>query len=118
MSDPIESFARRVAGDPFFLAPALALYAASEELDGDAALAASLGCPLDQLNHMRICRMPREQSAEFRADEEKIAAHTGADAEKLEGAVRRGQVLLKLKQSEQAAGTLLAAREREPEGEP
>ena len=60
MPDPLEALAARAVGEPFFLGWVLAAYAHSEGLD-DAGLAASLGCPAQELVMLRLCRTPRRR---------------------------------------------------------
>ena len=60
MTSPLDRMAQRAEADPFFLASLLALYAGSEQLD-DAGLAAALGCPVETLTDVRLCRAPRPQ---------------------------------------------------------
>jgi hypothetical protein len=117
VSDPLEPFARRAEGDPFFLASLLAVYAAGEGLD-DEALAQHLGCPTAVLVDVRLCRAPAEEARDFRRDIDSIAGHFGLDRDRLAGVVRRAQALLALRSAAAGApGTLLAAREDEPKEE-
>ena len=117
MSDALESLARRVAGDPFFLAAPLARYAERHGLD-DVALAASLGCAPALLTDLRLCRNPHPEAPRFWQDVERIATHFGLDAGRLAAAVRFGQGLLHLSQqgadAADAPGFLMAARDEEP----
>ena len=118
MSEPLEILANRVADDPFFLASALALYAQSEELD-DAGLSRFLGCPMEMLPMVRLCRMPVGEMPGFQQDVERITLRFGLNADALAEAVRRGQVLQRLRLGSAAApGTLLAARDPDAEKEP
>lgn len=120
MNPYLAHLAERVAGAADFLAFALAEYARSERLD-DALLAARLGCPVEILTHLRLCRMPRIQPPLFGRDVERIAARFSVNADVLAEVVRRGQVLMNLHNVEvgrtQEPGFLLAARDdlREPE---
>src|SRR5262249_59305673 len=95
MSEALDHLANRVAADPFFLAFPLAEYARSERLD-DSALAAALGCRVEDLTLLRLCRMPRDDPAGFRADTAAIAERFGIAPAKLADAVRRGQGLARL----------------------
>jgi hypothetical protein len=115
MLDPLEALAARVADEPFFFAGILGAYAFSEDLD-DAGLAAALGCPLTELTMLRLCRAPRTDSQDFRDDVACIAERFGLDPERLADVVMRGRVVLRFQQAEQgAAGSLMAARDREIE---
>ncbi len=112
MSERLAAFARRVADDPFFLASALRDYAQSEGLD-DAGLAARLGCSAETLDRLRLCRRPRPEPAEFRADVDRIAERFGVDPTALAEVVRRADVLAELRHAGAGgAGTLMAARDR------
>src|SRR5688572_8918031 len=88
--------AARVSTDPFFLAHPLAEYARSERLD-DPALAARLGCRVEGLTRLRLCRSPRPDPAEFRADVAAVAERFGIDPATLAAAVRLGQGLAGLR---------------------
>ena len=112
----LERLAGRVAGDPAFLAHALALYARSEQI-GDVALAAKFGCGVETLPLLRLCLLPGVGPGEFERDVDQIARRFGVAAEPLAAAVRRGMVLAKvLAAGVRAEGTLLAAREGEESG--
>jgi len=122
MNEHLERLARRVADDPFFLAPALALYAHSAGLN-DLALAAHLECPMEVLPLLRLCRMPRAQPPGFAQDVDRIAERFAVRADVLAEVVRRGQGLLRLRQAEKlaqadSAGFLLAARDQPPQSPP
>jgi hypothetical protein len=113
MSDPLEGLARHVADDPFFLAPLLADFARGEGLDDDV-LADRLSCRREDLAALRLCRAPRADPTGFRDDVECIAGHFRMDVDRLIEAVRRGQVLQRLRQAAAPSGSLLAARDRPP----
>jgi hypothetical protein len=119
MNPHLAHLAERVVDAPDFLACALAEYARSERLD-DAALAERLGCSVVTLTQLRLCRMPRTEPPLFWQDVEKIAARFSVNAEALAEVVRRGQVLINLRNVEigrtQEPGFLMAARDdsREP----
>ncbi len=121
MSPYLAHLADRVADAPDFLACALAEYARSERLQ-DAALAARLGCGVDTLTHLRLCRMPRGQPPLFWQDIERIAGRFSVDVDGLAEVVRRGQSLLNLRKVEggrqQEPGFLLAARDVPQECKP
>jgi hypothetical protein len=113
MIDPLVHLAERVADNPLFLASALAVYARSEELD-DAGLAARLGCPVEQLPLVRLCRVPRSDPAERRQDVAVIAGHFHLDERVLHEAVKRAVVLERLRKATPSEeGLLMAARDRE-----
>lgn len=114
MSEPLNHLANRVAADPLFLANALAEYARSEGLD-DNGLAAALGCRLEDLTPLRLCRTPRPETADFRSDVAAIATRFGIDPATLAEVTRRGQGLAKLRTATRSTaadpGFLLAARD-------
>jgi hypothetical protein len=97
MSDRLEHFARRVADDPFFLASALTEYAHSEDLD-DVGLAEALGCPVEALAPLRLCRRPRPDPAGMREDTARIGGRFGIDPVILADVVRRADALSILRQ--------------------
>jgi hypothetical protein len=116
MSEALDHLAGRVKDDPFFLAHPLAEYARSAGLD-DARLAAALGCRLEDLTALRLCRAPGGDPAQFRSDVGAIAGRFGLAPAKLAEAVRLGQGLARLRGPAPAAaesGFMLAARDDEP----
>ena len=121
MNPYLAHLAERVAGAPDFLACALAEYARSEHLE-DAGMAARLGCSVETITHLRLCRMPRGQTSLFWQDVERIAARFSVNAEMLAEVVRRGQSLINLRHVEigrnQEPGFLFAARDDAREGKP
>jgi hypothetical protein len=84
MTDHLARLAFRVTDEPFFLAYALARYAAQESLS-DLGLANRLGCTVATLKHLRLCRMPKD-----RADVERIATHFGIEPVRLADVLRVG----------------------------
>ncbi len=117
MTDSVARLARRVAIDPFFFGFALAVYAAAEGLD-ETGLAAALGCPPEQLAHVRLCRAPRADSGGFREDVDRIAEAFGLTREAVATVARRGQVVAAMRvaagEVPDGAGFLIAARDRTP----
>ena len=113
MAEPLENLANRVKDDPFFLACALRRYARSESLD-DQQLANRLSCPVEELNRLRLCRVPAAETGQFRKDIQRIASAFGLDEGALLEAVRHGQAIFAMSQN-QAAKTLLAARDGDEE---
>jgi len=112
--------AQRVADAPDFLAYALAEYARSERLE-DASLAARLGCPVETITHLRLCRMPRAQVPLFWQDVEKIAQRFSVSAEVVAEVARRGQSLFHLRaggDQKDEPNFLLAARDDSQERKP
>jgi hypothetical protein len=112
----LDALAKRVEGDPFFLAALLKVYAASEHLD-DAGLAAALGCRPDALTGLRLCRAPRAEPRDFRADVARIADYFGLDEARLLAVLRRAEALRALAAAQAGTrGLLLAARDGEAPG--
>jgi hypothetical protein len=116
MSEPLEVLAKRAEGEPFFLGHALAALAAGEKLD-DPGLAARLGCPVENLTMLRLCRAPDPGMPEFWDDVTQIAERFGIDPRRLAEAVKRGRVILRLRVAEGAGGGFLMAA-RDQDGEP
>jgi hypothetical protein len=116
MADPLESLARRAGRERFFLASVLAAYARTEGLD-DAGLAEAVGCPLETLLHLRLCRAPRDDSGGFREDIDRISSGFGLDPDRLAAVVKRGRVAARFEQQSPGGSWLMAARDRE-EGTP
>jgi AraC-like DNA-binding protein len=110
MTKRLEHLGRRLEEDPYFLASLLRAYTTSEGLT-DTQLADVLGCTMETLTQTRLCRAPREAS--FAADVDRIATRFGLERAALIQAVRRGQVLLKLRGASGARGVagFLAARD-------
>lgn len=121
MKEHLEHLARRVADDSFFLAAPLDRYARAERLD-DAALATRLGCPVETLTHVRLCRNPFPEAPKFWQDIEQIAVRFGLDSESLAEIVRYGQSLLRLEattaQLPNSCGSLMAARDSDEPSDP
>ena len=122
MSERIAALARRVRGDPFFLAAVLDAYARSEGLD-EVGLAALLACPVATLAPLGLCRRPRPEPPLFRRDVERIAARFGVRADALAEVVRRADALAALRRiaagdaaDADERGLLMAARDREEDG--
>jgi hypothetical protein len=114
MNESVARLASRAGVDPYFLAFALAEYAAAERLD-EAALAHVLGTTPDVLPHVRLCRTPRTDADGFREDVDRIAAKFGLNRDVLAAAARHGQVVAAMRAAAAdptEAGYLLAARDR------
>lgn len=113
MTNPIDWLATKVENDPDFLAPVLMLFARSERLD-EAGLAAALGCSLEDLSRLKVCRPPRP--ACVWEDVATLADHFDLDPDCLLAVVRRGQAIQQWQRMTPASGqsTLLAARDEGP----
>lgn len=96
MNPYLEHLAQRVADAPDFFSCALAAFARSEGLE-DKGLAGRLGCSVEILTHLRLCRMPRAQAPLFWQDVETIAQHFSLDANVLAEVARRGHSLLRMR---------------------
>jgi hypothetical protein len=120
MNAHLDRLAGRLQSDPFFLAAPLACYAESQKVD-DAALAGRIGCDLDTLTRLRLCRNPDPLPPRFWQEVECIAVRIHLDADRLAEIVRFGQALLQAQAPDrtdnQGAGFLMAARD-ETDGEP
>lgn len=113
MSDLLGRLAQRLESDERFLAAVLAEYARAEDLD-DTGLARALGCRLDDLTALRLCRSPRSEPANFRADARVVAERFGLDAIRLMEIVRHAVSLRALRGGAAGGpGSLLAARDHE-----
>jgi hypothetical protein len=118
MPDPLDALAARAAEDSFFLAWLLAAYAHSEGLD-DAGLAAALGCQIQELAMLRLCRVPAADPEESRDDVSCIAERFGLDHQRLAEVIQRGRVVRRFQQADpRVGGSLMAARDREDEPPP
>ncbi len=116
MDESVARLANRAAIDPYFLAFALAEYAAAERLD-ETGLAAALGTTADVLPHVRLCPSPRADPDGFRADVDRVAGKFGLNRDALAAVARHGQVVAAMRAAAAdptEAGFLLAARDRPP----
>lgn len=118
MTDRITALARRVEGDEFFLASALADYAHAEDLD-DQGLAQRLGCPTKTLVSLRLCLRPDPEPAVFRREVDRIASRFEVDAGVLAGAIRLSDATraMRSKTDVEKGGLLMAARDRYEDNE-
>jgi hypothetical protein len=98
MDSHLENLARRVEEDPFFLACPLRLYAQTEGLD-ETKLLAALECSKETLTMVRLCRTPRAESEHFQKDIDQIVLRFPVNANVLAEAVRRGQVIMRMRQA-------------------
>ena len=116
MAQHLEHMARRLEGDPFFLACPLKLHAKSEGLDEEG-LSAALKCSKESLLKARLCRSPAAEAETFQDDIRLIATRFSIDADALAEAVRRGQAIFQMTEGGKASRTLLAARDGDSEKE-
>ncbi len=108
--------AERAAEHQFFVASVLLPWARAEGLD-DAALAARLGCSVEVLPRLLLCRRPDPEPAAFQADVTRIAEGLGIPLVPLVETLRLAETLAALREQADAAGGLAAARDRESEPE-
>lgn len=114
MHDSVYSLARRAAGDPHFLASALAAYASVRNLD-EAALMSALNATPDTLASARLCRLPADDS--LAVDVARIAEKFGLNRDVLTAAVRLAEVSADLAGDPgpvEDVSAQLAARDRPP----
>lgn len=115
-SPAIRRAAERAADQPFFLAGVLRAYQAAYHWD-DTTLAAFLGCTVEDMPRLALCRRPRATPAEFRADIQHLMARFGLHADNLAHLMREVDALAGIKQRPvQIEGTqhmLRAARDRD-----
>jgi hypothetical protein len=114
MPKHLANLARRVEGDPFFLACPLAHFARSEGLNEEG-LAVRFGCSLESLALVRLCRTPTAESESFHDDVARIADKFSISADVLADAVRRGQAIFHMTAGSESKRTLLAARDSDAE---
>ena len=112
MTDPLSAMAHWAGDKPFFFAHLLAAYQAAEAAD-DAALAANLGCRLEDLPMIRLCRAPREDGPGLRADVAVLCERYGLDPGRIAAVIKRGRVALRWRTP--GGLRLMAARDREEE---
>ncbi|MBI1917673.1 MAG: hypothetical protein HYS12_23505 [Planctomycetes bacterium] len=79
--NPLDALGVRVSSNPFFFASMLAAYQERHGLDDDG-LAALLGCSLDVLTDLRLCRRPGAAAPRWTVEEDiaRIAGHFSIDA--------------------------------------
>jgi len=113
MTSRIDALAKRVQSDPFFLASALADYAHSEGLD-EQGLAGRLGCSLETLGPLRLCRRPHPEPTLFRQDLNQIASRFSVKGDVLAEAVRRSDAISGMRRGTKSEHRfLMAARDRQ-----
>ena len=109
-SDSLKRISERAAWEPFFLAGALMSYKDENGLD-DAALAAYLGCAVDDLPRLSLCRRPSEGA--FMKDISHLATRFRLNGGRLAALIRHVEVLEDLRATGVPAS--MAARDREDE---
>jgi hypothetical protein len=109
-SSLLRAAAQRAATQSFFVAGALAPVISSESLD-EMGIARRLGCPIENVPSILLCRRPRKPPAEFRADVYAIAERFGADPQSFAEMIRQGDALAAFASAVSPA-FLAAARDR------
>lgn len=109
---PLARLAEKASADDFFLGRRLAAFAAREQLSEEA-LAARLGCAVEALAQVRLCRAPRvDTSAAFRADVAAIAGKFGLNFPALAEAAKAVPAEPARAAAAENAAAVLAARDR------
>jgi len=109
--------ANRAANDGFFLGSALEAYRGHYGFS-DAQLASLLRCSVENLPRLGLCKRPDPSSSSFREDVERIAAYAVVDPLALGRLLREIDAISALRSGRdttEAAGLLMAARDREGE---
>lgn len=101
----------RAAESEFFLAHDLARYA-SQTGQSDRELAAVLGCAIETLDHLALCRSPHRDDR-FRNELEAIARRFQIDGTRLAAILRELDAVAAFEPAPQAKGWLAAARDRD-----
>jgi hypothetical protein len=116
---PAGSLARaalRAGAQPFFLASILQAYQTANSLD-DGAFADLLGCDLNDLPRLALCRRPAADSQTFAADIVHLAGRFQLDGDQLAAVIRQIDALQALQEhlgaTQAASGLLRAARDRD-----
>jgi len=105
--------AARAEGDPFFIGFALAAYRDLAGFD-DRQLGTWLGCPLQNLPRLALCRRPDGESAMFGDEVQRIARYVEVEAGRLAQLLRAVENVEAMQGA--APGALMAARDRKREG--
>jgi hypothetical protein len=103
MQPSLGRLASLAAGRPSLMSSLMQLYREQEGMN-DQQLAAFLECEAEALPRLALCRRPR-QAPDFRGDIEAIAAHTGANPNRLAGLVRAAESLQALRSGHEANPT-------------
>lgn len=119
----LEQAATRAAGSEFFLARVFKDYEKLENVN-TLDLARHLGCNLETLTRLALCRRPASDDPnKFKSDIRKISQHFDIDANKLASLVRYVDTMKSFTESPQLTeeiseqGILLTARDQEEPGE-
>jgi len=109
----LELAGERATQREFYLASSLRLYQSLRNID-DVALARHLGCDIETLDEVRLCRRPDVESADFRSDVQAIAQRFGVGALPLAKLLRElsASEAMRSAPAEKSSAVLLAARDR------
>jgi hypothetical protein len=112
--------ASRLDSDDFFMAHALYLRAEEQKLD-EAGLANALGCTVEQLTRLKLCRRPRSDEPNFRVRVQNLADHFQLPPLVLLEVIRQAEGRASIASAgETTTAMLLAARDgekQEPNGD-
>jgi hypothetical protein len=111
----MEKMAARASADDFFLGIMLVEFKASRHID-DTELSRFLGCEMDALAILALCRRPNMEGERFQDDLQRIADFTKCNADQLVQLVREATCLQTLRKRGDAGDTsfLAAARDAVP----
>lgn len=112
----MERLVERTANDSQFIAACLA---AAGLLRDRAAAAARLGCSVEQIPRLALCRRPDATGARFADDVRRIAEFVNCDPVRLRDLLRETSAIDRLRgtadETDIGQGLLLAARDRRPD---
>lgn len=111
-SDTLRHAADRAVDNPYFLAAALEAYRQERGLSAQE-LADYLGCPIETLPFLALCRRPADGS--FQRDVTMIAARFGVGAPRLASLLREVELLETV--DHEGSRIAMAARDREEDEE-
>ena len=105
---------RRAAMRGGYMASILSEYRELRQMT-DEQVASELGCSVNRLERLALCREPRRQQPRFSQDIQELAAYCGADAGRLAGVLRTVDGLRALAKHRDSddGGMLAAARDED-----
>jgi transcriptional regulator with XRE-family HTH domain len=113
----LRAAAARLEGDPLFMASTLAHYRTELRLN-DQQLAKALGCNVEALTSLALCRTPRvEDEKLFLSDVQAIAKYVGCDWTELAKVIRTAQSIETLKRFTGAPTDQLLKAARDKHGD-
>ena len=104
--------------DRFFVGWSLAQYRTFHNLD-EQGLAQFLECDIEHINRLSLCRQPDDQGDQFQEQVRRIAGFGACSPDRLVGLMREVAAFSALQEDiqERQDAMLMAARDREEEGE-